>query len=276
MARKRASKRDLAAQYRMRLKSLRTMLDGFDAKKFDVAYSSKPRTSRGKAEKAKLLAKVARTFKRARPFLHRPHKFVRVSKREHVASLKKYVGLGNFKGLRAIPVPTDSPKTFYVTFDKDGNVEERDKRSMRQPKKRRTYHRTYLLPHKPRDTDDLIAMAEALVPRLPQGMYLIATRHHFLIPTATDRDGLVRTLREFAYAYRNSLEFLLLIYGFRWIAGSYERAVQVQEFLKTERGRQKAERKRLQAEAKARVIAEMDRQFKRGRLSKRARATGRR
>lgn len=259
-----------AAQYSERLKILRKFTGEFDAKRFEKIYLSKPQSARGKREKKAALQKVARTFARLKPFVHRPHKIVRPTSPRNLASLRKFVGMTNVKKLRAVPVPTDRAKTLRVTFDKKGRVEIREGKSR---------WKTFLFPHKPKDSDDIIEMTEAMVPKMPRGIYTLMTRHHFLIPTTADRDQLVETLRRFAFQYRESPEFLSMLYGFKWVSGSYERALEFQKYMRTERGRQKLERKRLKSESAARVIAEMNRKLKSGKLprqSARARKTGRR
>lgn len=274
-AAKRLGKR--AAKYSEKLKTLRKFTSEFDAKKFDRVYKSAPRTEKSRRERKAILQKVSRTFSRVRPFAHRPHKLVRPTSKENFESLREFVGLPKFKKLKAIPVPTDRGGKLKVTFDKKHRVKLREGNAQ---------WKVFLFPHKPRNhykggklvttaVEDIEEMTAALVKTMPPGMYVLMSRHHFLVPTVTDREGLLATVRGFMNQYKGSPEFLKLLYGFKWISGSYERAQEFQTYMKTERGRMKLERRRVSLEKKARVIAEMDRAFKRGKISRRAKITGR-
>lgn len=256
-----------ASSYSYKLTTLRKIVSGFDSKTFDKIYNAKPRTKAGKARRAKILAKVSSHFSRVRPFVHRSHKVVRVANRAHLEELRKHVGLTKLKGLRAVPVPTAKPKKTRVAFDRKGRL------SITVGKRE---EKLFRFPHMPRDSDDAIAMLEAMLPELPYGFYLFATRHHFLLPTITERDQLLAGLRAFFYQYRGSPEFLRLLYGVKWLARSAKPAMERRKLERTERGRAKLERKRIASERAARQIAAMDKAFKRGGISKRARATGRR
>jgi hypothetical protein len=136
----------------------------------------------------------------------------------------------------------------------------------------------FRFPHMPRDSDDALAMLEAMLPTLPYGFYLFATRHHFLLHGIIERDQLPAELRAFFYQYRSSPEFLKLLYGVKWLARSAETAMQRRKDARSERSRVKAERKRIQHEKTARQVAAMDRAFKarRAPITERARKTGRR
>ena len=261
-----------ASSYSYKLQQLRKVVSGFDSKEFDKAYSAKPRTKAGKAKRAKQLAKVRSHFSRVRPFMHRSHKVVRPKTAAQLEELRKFVGITKVKGLRAIPVPTAKPKSTSVKFDKDGRV--RISIGKREEK-------IFRFPHMPRDSDDAIAMLEAMLPQMPYGFYVLATRHHFLLHGTIERDQLVGELRAFFHQYRQSPEFLRLLYGVKWLARSQETAETRRKLERTERGRQKLERKRINAERAAKQIAAMDKAFKSHRqqlpkLTKRARATGRR
>lgn len=278
---KRVGKR--ASAYSYRLKQLRAVVSGFDSKEFDKAYSAKPRTKAGKAKRARMLANVRAHFARVRPFVHRSHKIVKVRNKAHLEELRKHVGLTKLKGLRAVPVPTAKPSKTRVKFDKKGRV------SVTVGKRE---EKIFRFPHMPKSSDDAIAMIEAMLPDLPFGFYVLATRHHFLLHGVIERDQLVGELRAFFHQYRQSPEFLRLLYGVKWLARSAGAATQRRKLERTERGRAKLERKRIASEKAARQIAAMDRAFKRlgqmqhvsgiggkrrrAALSKRARATGRR
>jgi hypothetical protein len=269
---KRVGKR--ASNYSYRLTTLRKFVAGFDSKEFAKAYAAKPRTKAGKQKRAKLLAKVRSHFATLKPFVHRSHKAVKVKSERNREELRKHVGLTKIKGLRAVPVPTGKPRATSVRFDRKGRptitVGKREEKVFR-------------FPHMPRDADDAIAMLEEMLPDLPYGFYLLATRHHFLLHGVIERDQLVSELRAFFYQYRASPGFLKLLYGVKWLARSAETALQRRKDSRSERGRANAERKRISAEKAARQIVAMDRAFKAARspnklppLSKRARATGRR
>jgi len=268
-----------ASAYSYKLTQLRKVVSGFDSKELDRVYLAKPRTKAGKAKRAKVLAKVRGHFDRIRPFVHRSHKIVRVKNKAHLEELRKHVGLTNLKGLRAIPVPTAKPSKTKVKFDRKGRVT-----ITVGPREEKLFR----FPHMPKTSDDAIAMVEQMLPELPAGFYVLATRHHFLLHGIIERDALPGELRAFFYQYRNSPEFLRLLYGVKWLARSQGAAQERRKLERTERGRQKLERKRVASEKAARQIAAMDKAFKRlgsmqyvtGKrrppLSKRARATGRR
>jgi hypothetical protein len=270
-----------ASNYSYKLKALRTIVSGFDSKEFDKAYSAKPRTKAGKAARAKKLASVRSHFARVRPFVHRSHKVVKVKNRAHLEELRKHVGLTKLKGLRAVPVPSPKPGKTRVKFDKKGRVTVTV--GAREEK-------IFRFPHMPRSADDAIEMLEAMLPDMPFGFYLLATRHHFLLHGIIERDSLVGELRAFFHQYRASPEFLRLLYGVKWLARSEKAAKERRTLERTERGRNKLERKRVASEKAARQIAAMDKAFKRlgsmefvkgakrkrPRLSERARKTGRR
>lgn len=269
-----------AAKFTEKLSTLRKFSAGFDSPKFEKLYDSKPRTAKAKAAKKAALQKITRAHRRLQPYIHRPHKLVRVRSTRNLETLKSFVGMERFKGLRAVPVPTDRAGKLKVTFDRKGRVTLKDGGSKQK---------VFLFPRVPRNhyrngkivftiTDDIIAMTEAMVKKMPPGQYVLHTRHNFLMPTMDDRNELASMVRGFANRYRDP-EFLKMLRGFKWISGSYEVAQKAKEFMATERGRLKAERARMRSEAAARTIARMDRALKSGKLpklSKRARATGRR
>ncbi len=268
-----------ASAYSYKLSQLRKLVSGFDSKEFDKAYKAKPRTKAGKAKRERQLAKVRGHFARVRPFVHRSHKVVRVRNKAHLEELRKHVGLTKLKGLKAIPVPTAQPKKTRVKFDRKGRpsvtIGKREEKIFR-------------FPHMPKTSDDAIAMLEAMIPELPAGFYVLATRHHFLLHSVIEREALVSELRAFFYQYRQSPEFLRLLYGVKWLARSQKAASERRKLERTERGREKLERKRVASEKAARQIAAMDKAFKRlgqmeyvrgarrPRISERARKTGRR
>lgn len=264
---KRVSKR--ASGYSYKLRELRKVVSGFDSKKLDDLYQSKPRTKAGKAARSKALNKVRSHFSRIRPFVHRSHKVVKVKNKAQLEELRKAVGLTKLKGLRAIPVPTGKPKQTRVKFDRHNRV------TITVGKRE---EKLFRFPHIPFDADDAVAMVEAMLPSLPFGFYLFATRHAFLLTGIVERDQLPGELRALFYQYRSSPAFLKLLYGVKWLARSAETAMTRRKEARSERERAKGERKRVAHEKAARQLATMDKAFKkrRERISERARKTGRR
>ncbi len=243
-----------ASNYAYKLSQLRKLVSGFDSKKLNTLYASAPTTKAGKAKRSRELARVRSHFSRIRPFVHRSHKIVRVKNKAHLEELRKHVGLTKLKGLRAIPVPTAKPKATRVKFDKKGRV------TISVGKRE---EKLFRFPHMPKTSDDAIAMVEEMLPELPSGFYVLATRHHFLLHGIIERDALPGELRAFFYQYRNSPEFLRLLYGVKWLARSQGAAQERRKLERTERGRNKLERKRVSSEKAARQIAAMDKAFKR-------------
>lgn len=260
------------------------MSSEFDAKKFDRVYKSAPRSENGKRVRRAMLQKVKRTFERVRPFVHQPHRVVKVRPGKNAArnldELRKYAGFPILKGLRAIPVASAKPKSVRVTFDRKGRP---TVSAMGREEK------LFRFPHVPRSGDDAIEMLEAMLEdkKLPAGFYIAASRHTFLIGGAAflaDRDTLLEEFKRFVYNYApGNPAFIRLLYGVKWIAGSGAAALKRREEMSTERGRHKLERTRILEERKARELRAMHFRFtgetlpmRKTRISKRARTTGRR
>lgn len=268
-----------SVDYQSKLKVLRQLSSEFDAKRFAAAFDTKPRTDKGKRERAAMLKKVSSTFKRVKPFVHRVHKVVSPRSARNLEELRKYAGFPPIKGLKAIPVATSKPATAKVTFDRKGRVS--------VTSAGRT-EKLFRFPHMPHDGEDAIEMVEKMVKKLPAGFYIIATRHHFLLGGAAgiyERERLAEGFRKFVYEYRASPEFLKLVYGLKWLAGTGETAQKRRHEMRTERGREKLERQRIREERAAREIAAMHKRLTGKelphratlpKLTKRARATGRR
>lgn len=259
-----------AAAYAAKLAKLREVVDRFDAKKFDKAFASKPRTEKGARERRALLRQVASTYKRVRPFVHRVHKVIAPKNRAHLEELRKAVGFNKFEGLRGVPVPGVKPEKIKVKFDRKGRVTVQE--GVMKAK-------LFRFPHMPHDGDDAIEMLEAMMKELPPGFYFLATRHHMLIHRGFDKGQLLEGLRQFVYNYQGSPEFLRLMFGVKWVSGSLARMRKVREAMQTERGREKLMRERKKNERIAREIAAQHKRITGKRLppiSKRARATGRR
>lgn len=257
-----------ASVYKAKLGKLREIVSGFDARRYEAAYASRPRTEKGKKKRSAMLRQVSEHFKRVKPFVHRVHKVVRPRTRAQLEELRKAVGLNRFKGLRGIPVPGVKPQKIKVTFDKKGRVTIAE--GVMKAK-------LFRFPHMPRDGDDAIEMLEEMIDELPDGYYFLATRHHMLVHRGFDKGQLMEGLRQFVYNYQSSPEFLRLMFGVKWVSGSMNRMRKVREAMQTERGRAKLERERKKNEKAAREIAVMHKKLTGKRLSKqskRARATG--
>lgn len=277
------------ASYKARLKILREFTSEFDAKKFERVLLTAPRTESGRKKRRAVLQKVARSYQTLKPYVARPYKAVRPTNAKNLEELRKYVGFAKLKGLRAVPVQSEAPKAVRVSFDKK-----------HRPIIRVGKHYTekfFRFPHMPQDVDDAVAMTEKMLPEMPDGIYVIASRHHFLIPTSARRSLLVDELKKFYTRYgANSPEFVRLIFGFKWLASSSDVAHKRLEALKTERGKARLARQDARRSAVIKALKVMDAKLKsargmttdeakkilsnekrrKARLSKRARATGRR
>jgi len=307
-----------AANYQYKLKVLCTILGGFDARKFETAQKSQPKTIKGRQARRAALQKVARTFARVRPFVHRGYKLVRPASKRNFDTLRRHVGITKFKKLRAIPLPTIAKKV-SVRFDKHGYPIIREDG---------VGQKVFLFPHVPRSRyvkgtygagqfvdaeKDALHMLSQMLPRMPDGYYMFMSRHQFLIPFSADRDKLAEEVRRLYFKYEGSPEFLGTFYGFKWLTDSEEQFAEMKKEMRSERERRKGRRRRLLAARALKEIIAMDRQLKsgqpltrgqttrreklktmgeapwqtekreaserakrRGKLSKRARATGRR
>lgn len=281
-----------ASVYARKLKILREVSDRFDAKKLDALYVSKPRTAKGKAARAAALKRVASTFQKIKPFVHRSRKVLKPRAGKHAArnleELRKYAGFVKIKGLRGVPLETYTPKNTRVKFDSAG----RPTISVGKGA-----HKFFRFPHMPRSGDEVIAFVKQMLDEktLPAGIYILASRHAFLIGGGSimaERDALLSQVSEFVHQYEaQNPEFIKLLFGLKWVAGSGDRAFARMENMRSERGRQKQLRHDLKAERAAREIRDMHRKFTgerlpvtqmeknrkaKIRLSERARKTGRR
>lgn len=281
-----------ASAYARKLKILREVSDRFDAKKLDNLYRSKPRTANGKRARATALKRVAATFQKVKPFVHRMHKVLKPRAGKHATrnleELRKYAGFVKIRGLRGVPLETYTPKNTRVKFDRAGRVTVSVGKGA---------HKLFRFPHMPRSGDEVIAFVEQMLKEkiLPTGIYVLASRHAFLIGGGSimaDRDALLSQVRDFVHQYEmQNPEFIKLLFGVKWVAGSGERAFERRKMMATERGRQKQLRLDLKNERAAREIRDMHRKFTGERLpvtqmeknrkakmklSERARKTGRR
>jgi len=249
--------------YASRLKQLRALTDRFDAQKFDKALASRPRTAAGKAARAKALRSVTSTYKRVRLYLAVPHKIVQVrpgkNARRNLEELRKYSGFAKIKGLRGVPVETYHPKKLRVTFDKQNRPTIAHKGG--------GSHKFFRFPHMPRNGDDLIGFVEQMLNDkiLPQGYYVLASRHRFLIgggSIMTDRDSLLNEVRRFVEQYGTTPYVVKMIYGVKWITRSDQKMLQFQREAIDERKKYKRHRQEAKDARAARAIAAMDKYFK--------------
>jgi hypothetical protein len=258
-----------AAAYQLKLKTLRSILGGFDAKKFVTLQQSKPKTARGQAARRKAMQKVSRTFERLRPYVHRSFKLVRTANKKHLDTLRRHVGLTKFKRLRAVPLPTAAKKV-TVRFDKQGRPLIRED-GLGQ--------KLFLFPHVPRARfvkdskgrrrwidaqTDANAMLETMLARMPEGIYVLMSRHHFLIPTATDRENLQWQTNKLYSDYEGSPEFLGTFYGYRYMTDSHEQFLHMKAAMMSERTRRREKRRVALAARALKEILAMDRQLKYG------------
>ncbi len=261
------------AAYEAKLAAVRQYVAGFDAKELNDLYTRKPRTAKTKAARSAKLAQISRTYNKLKPYLQRSHKRVKPRNADHVAAIAEYANVPKLKGLRAVPVATEFPKKFKVSVDRKGQVSAtRGKRYKeiiykfpRRPKPHKTKAGKFLTAG-----EHAIAMTEAMLPTLKPGIYVLMTRSQALIPFTADRESLLQTMRSFVFRYeKNAADFMELLVGVKWLAHTAETAMKRQAEIKaarSEAARRRLDSKRLQNERAAKKL---------GRISKRARATGR-
>jgi hypothetical protein len=265
-----------SVDYRIRLAAVRQLVEGFDAKKWTDLYEKKPRTPATKKARARDLARLRRKYAQLKPFLQRSYKIIRPRKPEHVAAIAEYANVPKVKGLRAVPVATEFPDKFKVRVDRKGQViatrGKRYKEVLYKFPKRPRAHTVKAGRAKKFVTagEDAIAQMQALLPKLKPGIYVLMTRSQVLVPFTADRDSLLQTLREFVFRYeKNAADFMRELVGVKWLAHSAQAAMKRQKEIKagrTEAQRRRQDAKRMMAERTAKKL---------GRISKRARATGR-
>ena len=266
--RTKASKR--LARYQSKLDTLRKYVAGFDAAKYDKLYSTAPRTEGGKTAKRRSLARFNARFRQLKPFVTRALK--RVEPRGKNAALKiealrEYAGVPKIKGLRAVPVEITA-KTAKVTVSARGRV------SVKQGRVKETVYR---LPRKPRNRtqrlpdgskrfltagEDAREMIRAMINELPEdGIYLILTSEYTLIPTATDKAGLLKELDTLIHKYegRGIAPWLMpKIFGVKRVMTSTKGFFNYAKELKaarTKAQRDRAESRRAQHERAAHRLA---------------------
>ena len=261
-----------SAAYRQKVATLRKLVSGFDAAAWNKLYDSKPRTAKAKAVRKSKMAKVSRTFAKLKPYLQRSHKIVKARGAKKVRAIADYANVPKVKGLRAVPVATDFPKKLRVKVDRAGRVTvSRGKRYTEKvfkfPKRPRT--------HKVKGKlitagEHAIKMLEQMLPTLKPGLYVLQTRTQDLIPITADRDSLLREMRRFVFRYESSApDFMQHLVGVKWLAHSAESALKRQKEIRSARTEAARQRQDARREAAAREARRL------GKISKRARATGR-
>ncbi len=257
--------------YLDRLSTLRQYVGGFDDKKLADLYLSKPRSEKGKREKARKLAKVASTFRTLRPYLSRPHKRVSSKSADKIEQLRTYSGVPKIKGLRAVPVEAIDPKRAKVSFDKKGRLTVKEGarkevliRFPRKPRAHRTKDGRYLTAG-----EHLREMVKALLSTLPRGMYVLQSKQHMLVPMAAEKAAIPKMIDQFLTGYETRAPgFIESITGLRWLAQSAEsfmrRQADMQE-ARTDAGRRRVQRRRIAREKAARQLARKNKGKKRGR-----------
>jgi len=276
-----------AENYKHKLKILRLALGSFDARRYDTALASKPRSDSARRARKQALDRVSRTYARLKPYVDRGVKFVRVKDPKRFESLRRVVGVVRFKRMRAVPVPTQA-KRLTVKFDRTGRPTISED-GVKQ--------KIFLFPHVPRSRviherdgsrrlldaqEDAVSMLKDMLPSMPEGFYILMTRHHFLIPYVAEKDRLEKQIRTLYNKYEGTPELLKIFVGVRYITDSEEEVLRIKKELSSERERLKGARRRARIGARLKEIIAMDKQLKsgkplsRGQISRRARITGRR
>lgn len=271
MAKKKATRK--AAAFRSKVATLRKLVSGFDSAAWSKLYAAKPRTAKTKKKRAAALAKVSRTYAKLKPFLQRSHKIIKVRSKKKLAAIAEYANVPKVKGLRAVPVATAFPKKLRVTVDRKGQV------TLTRGKRYKEV--IYKFPKRPRTQkvkgkfltagEHAIKMLEEMLPTMKPGLYVLQSRSQDLIPVTADKDSLLRELRRFVFRYESSApDFMQYLVGFKCLAHTAETAMKRQRELTDARTEAKRRRVLAGREAAAREARRL------GKISKRARATGRR
>lgn len=285
-AAKARDKKSRAGTYAYKLSVLRKVVAGFDAKKYDALRLSKPRTDKGRAQRRRDLDKVAAAFRRVKPYVTRPHKFVAPKNKKHFETLRDYSRVPRFRKMRAIPYPS-SAKKVSIRFDKKGRP---------TVKEDGTTTKFFLFPRTPRGRviveadgskrfidaqQDAVEMLKAMLPEMPEGFYALMTKHQFLISDVGDRDSLVADLQDFHNAYSDAPEFTGMLVGFKYLTDSIDQWMQWKKEMHSKREAEKGARKRQRLAKALKEIIAMDKQLKsgkplsRGQITRRAKITRR-
>lgn len=247
-----------SSEYTRRLKLLREITSNFDAKRFAQAYDRKPSKQRTRD-----LRHVSEQYRRLKPWLVRTQKVFSSRSKRNLEELRKVAGFPRIKGLRGVPIETAKPDRTRVTFDKRGRP---------TIKTAGTQWKIFRFPRLPRDgwhthegkrvfrtaADDATFLMSELQKTLPAGVYVVMTRHHFLLHGSIERDALTSEIKALAEEYnRRAPGFARLIYGVKWIGRGDEAAEKRRRGELSEREARKIERKRIKNEKAAREIARM-------------------
>lgn len=273
--------------YTYRLSVVRQITGAFDAKKFDTLKFSKPRTVKARAAKRKALNNFNRTYHRLRRYIAQPHKVVRLKNKKQLEAMRKFVGVPRIRKLKGVPFLT-SAKRVSVRFDKKLRPLIREDG---------VGQKIFLFPRRPRPhmvrepdgtkrfvdvSDDAVEMMKAMLPAMPEGFYVFMTRHQFLIAEASEKNSLLRDLRQFYHQYGDVPDFIKTLVGVKFLTDSVQQWKQWRLELTSRREAEKGKRKRQRLQRALKEIIAMDKQLKkgipltRGQVTRRAKITGRR
>lgn len=256
------------AQYAERLKTVRKYVEGFDSPSLSPSRMAKvPADPEAKRKRARERARVNRAFRKLRPYIARPQKTVSVKGKgkKARAALVEYSGLPKLKNLKAVPVPTIAPDKAKVTVTRKGQV---------RVQAGEYVEREYLFPRKPKTPDDVEAMAEALVKKLPPGYYVVLTNVRELLPTAAARGLVMNEVRRILLEYNaRSPGLIRSIRGLKFVGAKPETAAK--RIRETRKAREESREMRRNVWQDVAEMAKKTREKKRKAWSKRARLTGR-
>lgn len=293
-AARKLDKKSRTGSYAYKLSVLRKVVAGFDAKKFDTLRVRQPRTDATRKQRKRDLDKVAAAFRRIKPYVTRPHKFVAPKSKKHFESMRHFARVPRFKKMRAIPYST-AAKKLSIRFNKAGRPTVKEDGLTAQ---------YFLFPRKPRARtvkqkdgskrfidiqEDATAMLKAMLPTMPQGFYALMTDQQFLISDVGDRESLLEDLARFYDKYdepdeegRGGENFVTRIIGFKYLTDSIDQYDQWLREMKSKREAERGARKRQRIAKALKEIIAMDKQLKsgkplsRGQQTRRGRLTGRR
>lgn len=286
-------KKSRTGVYAYKLEILRKVRSDFDAKKYDALRASKSRSTAGKQKRKRDLDKVAAAFRRIKPLITRPHKFVQPKNKKNFETLRKFAQVPRFRKMRAIPYST-AAKKLSVRFDRKGRP------TILEDGFKAQY---FIFPRKPRARtvreadgtkrfidiqEDAVTMLKAMLPQMPQGFYALMTDQQFLISDVGDRESLAEDLALFYDQYSKAPEFTQRVIGFKFLSDSIDAWEEWRREMQSKREAERGARKRQRLAKALKEIIIMDKQIKAGvplsrgqvtrraKLTQRARATGRR
>lgn len=268
--------------YTYRLSVVRQITSAFDAKKYDTLKFSRPKTAKAKAAKRRALNNFNRTYHRLRRYITQPHKVVKPRNKKQLESLRRHLNIPKFAKMRGVPVLSNA-KRVTVRFDKKFRPLIREDG---------VGQKLFLFPHRPRshkrgrkfiDAEaDAQSMLAKMLPDMPDGFYVLMTRHQFLIPESGDRGSLQSILSHVYNSYDGNPEFLKSIVGFKFLTNSVDAWQRWRDEGMSQRAFEKGKRKRQRIMRALKEIIVMDKQLKsgkplsRGQITRRAKITGRR